>query len=382
MKLMQMKILPDNHKRVYGLDIFRAIAIILVVQSHGSFMLKGTPLEKFPWIRLIDGVELFFVLSGFLIGSILLKIIKRNNYQLNLKDILNFWKRRWIRTLPNYYLILFVNVLLVNYSIIGGDIQQFNYKFLLFLQNFSGPFHSFFWESWSLSIEEWFYIFLPLSLVLVLWFKPNKSGVLVAILMLMAAPLIYRIMHASESVDHFWWDVKFRKVILMRLDTIIYGVFAAYIKFYYQRYWEKYAWHTFIAGMILVLALPYIPKEPNDFYAKTFYFNLTTIGAMLLLPMADSLKSYKTIVGRVVTHISLISYSMYLINLALVVQVISKNFPIQNPMDGFMKYILYWGIVLVGSTLLYRYFEKPIMDLRDKKPGLKWKLLPIKSRVK
>jgi len=99
-----LKINPDYQKRVYGLDVFRAVAIVLVVIGHGSFIVNSNAL----------------------------------------KSLSEFWKRRWYRTLPNYYLILLVNYLLVRFEIINGDISQFNWKFLLFLHNFSGPFVDFF----------------------------------------------------------------------------------------------------------------------------------------------------------------------------------------------------------------------------------------------
>lgn len=149
-----MERITQLNKRVYGLDVFRAVAIILVVHGHGRFMLKGTPLQNFPWIKLFDGVELFFVLSGFLIGTILIKLAEKNNFKLGVNDVTAFWKRRWFRTLPNYYLVLFVNVLFVKYSITDGDLQQYNLNFLFFLQNFKTPLVGFFWESWSLPIEE------------------------------------------------------------------------------------------------------------------------------------------------------------------------------------------------------------------------------------
>lgn len=355
------------NKRVYGLDVLRAIAIILVVHGHGRFMLKGTPLQNFPWIKLFDGVELFFVLSGFLIGTILIKLIEKNSFNLGIKDILNFWKRRWFRTLPNYYLILFVNVLFVKYALIDNDLHQFNYKFFLFLQNFDSPFVGFFWESWSLSIEEWFYIFLPIVLFFIVWKVPSSRGILISIVVLILFPLFYRIFHSAQNVDSFWWDVTFRKVVLMRLDTIIYGVLAAYIKFYHQMFWEKYKVHALIIGIASILVLSRFDFVPNSFFAKTFYFNCVSIGSMLLLPFADSVKNYRGIIGKALSHISLISYSMYLINLGLVVQVITKHFQILNPTNGFLKYLLYWAIVIISSTLLYFFFEKPMMKLRDKK---------------
>ena len=362
-----MEGIPQLNKRVYGLDVFRAVAIILVVHGHGRFMLQGTPLQNFPWIKLFDGVELFFVLSGFLIGTILIKLVEKNNFKLGVSDITVFWKRRWFRTLPNYYLVLFVNVLFVKYSIIDGDLQKYNLNFLFFLQNFNTPLVGFFWESWSLSIEEWFYIFLPLGLFLVVKKIPSSKGILTVIIILILLPLLYRILHSGENVDPFGWDVNFRKVVLMRLDTIIYGVLAAYIKFYHKSFWEKYRVHSFVIGVIFIFIISNFDKEPNSFFAKTFYFNCISIGAMLLLPFADSIKNYRGIIGKAISHISLISYSMYLINLGLVVQVISKNFPVINPINGFVKYTMYWLIVVICSTLLYSFFEKPIMNLRDKK---------------
>ncbi len=361
----------DYNKRIYGLDVYRAVAIILVVLTHGTYMLKGTLLEDFPWIKLTDGVELFFVLSGFLIGGILLKIIHKNNYKLKLKDISNFWKRRWFRTLPNYYLILLVNVFFVKFAIIDGDFTQFNFKFFLFLQNFSQPFIGFFWESWSLSIEEWFYIITPLCIFFILKLFPSKHGILIVILILIIFPLIYRITQSSEQVDFFWWDNKFRKVVIMRLDTIIYGVLAAWVKFYYDSFWKKYTLPLFILGLVIIEGTLYIPKEPNDFFAKTFFFNCITIGAMFLLPYADSIKRFKTYFGKAMTHISLISYSMYLINLSCVVQLINKNFPITSPADGSIKYAIFWFTVIVSASLLYYFFERPMMNLRDKKFSVK-----------
>lgn len=334
-------------------------------------MLAGTFLEKFPWIRVIDGVELFFVLSGFLIGGILIRTIHKSDYHLSVKALGRFWKRRWFRTLPNYYLILLVNILLVEGGWIDGDISQLDYRFFLFLQNFSEPFYDFFWESWSLSIEEWFYLFLPVGIWIALKISPTRKSILAVILFLIFLPLLIRILRAGESVDPFWWDVKFRKLVLLRLDTIIYGVLAAYVKFYHNSFWRDLAYPAFLLGISIILISQYLPWEVNGFFAKTFYFNCTTIGAMLLLPLADSWKRFRGWGGRVVTHISLISYSMYLVNLGVVSEVIKKQFPIANPMDGALKYMIYWVVVIVLSSYLYYIFEQPIMDLRDRKWNFK-----------
>lgn len=310
---------------------------------------------------------MFFVLSGFLIGGILIKIIHNNNYKLSLKDTLIFWKRRWFRTLPNYYLFLIINIILVEYSITDGTFKHFDYKYFLFLQNFSQPLIGFFWESWSLSVEEWFYIFLPISLIIFLFLFQSKKGILLSIIVLITLPLIYRIIHSGEYVNSFWWDVKFRKVILMRLDTIIYGVLAAYISFYYKKFWKKISIPAFIIGLVMILSIDYFTFDQNHFFTKTFFFNITTIGAMLLLPLASSIENFKSPFGKFITHISLISYSMYLVNM-LVISLMKKFLPsVSSSFDGLFKYIIYWIIVIVISTIVYYFFEKPMMNLRNYK---------------
>ncbi|MBK7389871.1 MAG: hypothetical protein IPI23_12630 [Bacteroidetes bacterium] len=69
---------------------------------------------------------------------------------------------------------------------------------------------------------------------------------------------------------------------------------------------------------------------------------------------------------RIFTHISLISYSMYLINLALVAEVIRDNFPPADATSAWIAFGVYWVAVIGFSTLLYKYFEKPFTDLRDR----------------
>jgi peptidoglycan/LPS O-acetylase OafA/YrhL len=100
-------------KRLFGLDLVRALAIILVLLSHSRNLL----ISFYPGLDFLKaggffGVELFFVLSGFLIGGILIKDIQAG---FDFGILKNFWKRRWLRTLPNYYLFLIINFLAVSF---------------------------------------------------------------------------------------------------------------------------------------------------------------------------------------------------------------------------------------------------------------------------
>ena len=360
---------PNYQNRVFGLDLMRALAIIFVVNSHGSMLEKAN--TDFPWIRLLNGVELFFVLSGFLIGGILLKTFE-NNKSFGIKTIGNFWIRRWFRTLPNYYIVLVLNIIVVYFGIIKEDFSQFNWKFFLFLHNFSGPFVGFFWESWSLSIEEWFYLLFPIILGIFYYvlksFKINKKHIFLgAIIIFLLISFLLRFYKASKiDVDKFWLDVKIFKVVIYRLDSIALGLFAAFIKYWYPKFWYKSRNISFILGLFICYNILYITWLPNAFATKVFQMFIQSIGCFLLLSKFDSIKKAPKIIVKIFTHISLISYSMYLLNLALVAEVINTNFPPRGPHTAWALYVIYWTSVLVFSTLLYKYYEKPIMDLRDK----------------
>lgn len=362
-----MSIFPDYSKRTYGLDILRAIAIILVVHGHGKFMITDTWFDQLPFRKWVDGVNLFFVLSGFLIGTILLKIIHNQHYQLKFQDLFQFWKRRWFRTLPNYYLVLLLNILFVGMGWISGDLKYMGIHFFVFLQNFAWPFGGIFWESWSLTIEEWFYLILPVLFLFLLRYKKHQTTILWGIIALIVIPLGIRIIQSPMQVDTYLWDVHFRKVVIVRLDAIIYGVLASYIKFYHEKWWTRMRVPALIVGMLLILVIAHMPIDQNHFYMKTFYFSTTAFSIMLLLPFFDGIPQFRSGIGKFVTHISIISYAMYLINLALVAQVIERHFPVADTTDGTLKYGLYWLIVLVASTILYVVYEKPMTNLRDRK---------------
>ena len=155
----------DYSRRIFGLDLMRAIAILGVLGSH---ILWIFPEANSGWLVYIlqfggvMGVELFFVLSGFLIGRILLRHFV--NPQFHKGHFNYFLVRRWFRTLPNYYAVLLLNILLV--TAIGRELPDTIARYFGFLQNFFSGMDIFFTESWSLPIEEFAYIIGPVLLLL------------------------------------------------------------------------------------------------------------------------------------------------------------------------------------------------------------------------
>jgi len=365
------KLNPNYSNRVFGIDLLKAIAIIHVLIGHSEFILEKTN-SGFPWVKLISGVNLFFVLSGFMIGKIIIKSFI-NGSDFGAKEVFNFWTRRWLRTLPNYYLILIINIIVVYFGIIQEDFSRFNWKYFFFLQNFTQPMYGFFWESWSLCIQEWFYILFPIVLTTFYFilnkFKISKKHIfLCTAIIFILTPFLLRFFIASKfEVDSFWLGVRIYKVVIYRMDAIALGLLAAFTKHYYPKVWYKSRNIACIAGLILSYAVAYTTWLPNDFSTKVYNLSLQSLGCLLLLPKFDSIKTAPRLLTRVVTHISLISYSMYLINMALVARVIMDHFPPHGPKTALFTYGVYWVIVITVSTLLYKYYEKPMMDLRDRK---------------
>lgn len=355
----------NQQPRNFGLDLFRAIAILCVVLVHSSQFLTGTAIDGFPFFRMIDGVDLFFVLSGFLIGGILLAEINKQE-TFGAKQLLNFWKRRWFRTLPAYYLVLIANYLMVKYAFIGGDPNQCTWKNFVFLHNFAQPAVDFFWESWSLSVEEWFYLLSPLLLILCLQFTSPKTAFISTALVMLVFSTVYRICITTNDINHFWFDVTFRKMVVTRLDSIAFGLVAAWIFYYYRTAWDKAKYGGLLTGIaIMVFILNY--KSPDtSFYNQVILFTITPLSALLLLPFAQSLPTARPAIAKPITHISKISYSMYLINLGLMIQFMTFNFSGFIADNGILVYIGFWMALVVASTFLYQFVEKPMMNLRDK----------------
>lgn len=351
--------------RIFGLDILRALAIVLVVLGHGKYLLKETALKGFPYFSIIDGVDLFFVLSGFLIGGILIKLLSAED-AFTFSALSNFWKRRWFRTLPNYYLILLINFLLVYFGVVHGDIEAFSFHFITFTQNFTSSFQGFFWESWSLSIEEWFYIFTPLALLIASRFLSTKHNFLLVSLSIILLPLVYRIFIYDSSLSSYAWDLGVRKVVLTRLDSIGYGVLGAWLFIYKKQLWVKFKNPGLVLGIAGLLFVGLFKSPSHTFYKQSLYFSLMGLSILFIFPFFNSIETGKGVFAKLTVHLSKISYSMYLINLGIVAALFDAFIPFREGWVGVGVYVFYWLVVIGVSTLLYRYFELPFLNLRDR----------------
>ncbi len=362
--------LEKNDKRVFGLDVMRSIAILLVVYGHGVYVLpKEAKFKYLLPVPYIDGVSVFFVLSGFLIGGILLKIIQTSRFTG--KDLFNFWIRRWFRTLPNYFLVLLILIFCQRF--IASESSYLNYFF--FLQNFAWPGPSFFPEAWSLCVEEWFYLLFPLACFILFKMMKHKSrSVLVVAVVFIIVPFVLRIYKHYAGVED--WNNEIQKVTVMRLDCLMYGIIAAYFYKYRTAAWINYKNTCLVLSIMLVLFLTVYSRmaKGDTMFLHVYQFNLESIASMLALPYFTQWKFTKfKSAAFICTFISIISYSMYLLNLTpvqgLVIPGVSSLIGLTEE-AGFtfyaLQYFMFWFFTIGLSFLLYRLYEKPMTDLRDK----------------
>jgi peptidoglycan/LPS O-acetylase OafA/YrhL len=364
--------IPFNKNRIYGLDILRALAILFVIIAHGSVYLPEN-LQGISYFISFDGVTIFFVLSGFLIGGILIKLLEKN--KPSIRTLFNFWIRRWFRTLPNYYLVLLLLLMVLPYIFYGGMSNPFRkMEYLLFLQNLNYPHPHLFDEAWSLCVEEWFYLLVPIIIFILVGFikLSVKNAVFISAITVLITSMTFRyIKYLDIPINSFIdLDMNIRKQVFTRLDSNMYGLVGALISFYYKEVWKKYKNILFLIGIIILIVHRYIPfGGAYGIYMCVFSFSLMSLGVLLLLPLLSEYKKGSGIIYNIFTFISIISYSMYLLNYSIFNEYGILGFnhcSLTGDTLIFAKYFWYWFFIIMGSFLLYKFYEKPMMKIREK----------------
>jgi len=357
--------IDSSGNRIFGLDLMRFIAIITVLISHSITVLPARFHKVHNFI--FDGVLIFFVLSGFLIGRIFIRDFQN---ECNTVKIVYFWKRRWFRTLPAYY---FTVILLFCLSYFAGrqvDISDL-FKSFLFIQNIYYHSGHFFPESWSLAIEEWFYLLLPILFLIFQKFlkKNTRVSILFVFIFISLVSVVIRIFVfiRTDVSSIAEWDQNFRSPVITRLDSILMGVLGAWFYIFKIDYFKKYKNIFFIIGVSIFffnkLYLDYYIESFNNFYMCVWYFSIVPASIFLMIPKFYYMKPSRFhTLNTVIVKGSLISYSMYLINLSIISFIVLHNLRI----NYWWKFSLFWVLTVIGSILMYKYIEIPLMKLRDK----------------
>ena len=372
--------MSQKKERIFGLDVMRAIAISMVLVSHTLYVFPGykNPLTDIMHLMGIQGVEVFFVLSGFLIGNILLRVQEDSGFTW--ASIKTFWIRRWFRTLPLYYLMLIVNIIIA-YSI-GYHITNEHklWQFFLFLQNFATEHILFFPESWSLSVEEYAYIVGPLVLTTSFYiFRKKRWAFLVGTLSILLFffctkhYFYWNHRHVLNSLE--FWNLNIKAVVVYRIDAIYYGFLLAYWCKVCPRTFKQFRYILLVLGLIMVgvlyIVIPIIFKiqyETHPWYWNVLYLPLNSLTIALFVPFLYYLKTPVSWIKEGVYKLSIYSYAMYLLHYTFVLYLMRMvyNFDQLVFAQRIGYALLYLVITYFLSSILYKYYEKPMMSLRDR----------------
>lgn len=370
------KITGAPSPRVFGLDLLRALAILGVVFAHDFALLYA----HLPWWfgslghGGFYGVELFFVLSGFLIGRILI----RNDSDLGqTANVAVFYIRRWFRTLPLFWLFLIVNVLLEllvrDHRLSVSEIASHGF----FVRNFAAFHFTFFPESWSLAVEEWFYILFPAALWLGLriWKRFDPAFLLVAAFFFTFSTVARMI---SAPTPNATWSEWQRMIVIYRFDALMTGVFAAWLSIRCRNFWRARRWFCAGIGLVLLLAMyatlwkirgHHLEFGDDNYFARTFRFNCVSLGFALLLPLASQWRlARETFLSTGIRRIALWSYALYLVHLP-VFQMATRYFLTgwkTSAPQAFASFLLQIAASVAISALLYRFYESRCTHLREK----------------
>ena len=359
--------------RLPGLDLLRAIAIVWVMIFH-SFLIDGWGhfggIEKHGWM----GVDLFFVLSGFLIGSQVLKPLAEGK-GLSFAD---FYLRRAFRILPVYLLV--VAVYFIWPSIREASGIQPLWQFLTFTVNlFIDVQHNLaFSHVWSLCVEEHFYLLFPL---MAWWLARRPSfakfmAVCVAVVafgMLVRGFVWLHFMAPAKGVDQNSYGKYFLEDIYYptwsRLDGLLAGVVLAVVKTYRPVLWGRwgqYANVVMLTGLVMVGLAILVFLDRTGFLATLLGYPLLSLGMGLLVfsgAQATSVLSRIKVPGA--AWLAAASYSLYLSHKA-VFHLVESSQGARLDGHGVLTFAGYALAVLLVGALLHYGVERPFLQLRQR----------------
>lgn len=346
-------------QRIFGLDILRAIAIITVLVGHVFYVLDIPHSGIFLRCIFFDGVNIFFTLSGFLIGRILLK--KLSQEKPSWRTLWSFWRDRWLRTLPAYFAVLILIV--IAYSFSGTNWQTFT-PYFFFLQNLHTGQFDIFRESWSLTVEEWFYLTTPVMFFVGARLMPLKKAVPIIIIAIFLLGNILRIIQIERYNinDYYSYVYRILMAIPTRIDAVMFGVLGAYLAYYDVPIWKNNIHPFFLVGVAGFFINHYYGIF-GGFNAYVLYFHkqVESLFILMTIPYLSSIRKGTRITAKAITFISLISYSLYLTHTALFMLIK----PIL-PDDIMLQVFIYFAWSISAAYALYITIEKAGLNYRSR----------------
>lgn len=340
--LVRKEILENRRPSI---DIYRGIAILLVVLFHFDHLLE---------IGFI-GVDLFFVISGYLVSRVLLKELK-NKEKTNWKS---FVVKRLTKILPSYYFFIIGGTILARLLLLENHSDQvINMaelrRYLFFYLNYAMTFNWSFELAWSICVEEHFYLFLILFFVALTGFSfiRNKSkipGILF--------PLLIIISIAFKFIGFYQgWDTY--STTHMRMDALFLGVYLSYLEINREKVKTNSPIHTIIGIAIIGISVSLFYLTEIPIFRPVFLHTLIPLGFFCLI-RGTLFYSFKPL--HFLRVLAYYSYNWYLWH-ALTAYVILNLLDL-NKSIAFILYLITSFVIAVLTTKL---IEEPVLKLRKK----------------
>ncbi len=386
-KALSLELLDNRYPSLHGL---RVLAIVSVVQFHITWIFAGEQGIRIDGdftassLTVFFGMDLFFMLSGFLIGSILLRSLQKTGTQ-NLK---RFYIRRVSRTFPPYYVVL--TYLALTTALTATQIRNLPLEYL-YGTNFLSLMRSdvlMFW-GWSLALEEQFYLTVPILLFFVHRLRDDRArlGLLTAVWFLALFIRMYIFLHRAP-----WHDLQLYEALYFRphtrFDTLVAGIILAFV---HNRWgdrvtaWLKKPFHRALLGLmslscLWILVQPWMFGEQHVQLVHVFAWGSITsvmyFGWLLLLIHGDTGGwVHRALSLPIFRKIATLGYGVYLVHIPLCDYVIVPSARALEQRHWPM--VLVWPLALTGlmatslalAYVMHVLIEKPSLRVRERLAG-------------
>ncbi|HMG15774.1 MAG TPA: acyltransferase [Saprospiraceae bacterium] len=336
-------------KIISGLNGLRALAVFLVIIAHWELLpLLGIYINKAMFNGLF-GVDLFFVISGFLITSILLKskIQIEEGVTSRKNAFINFYFRRILRIFPLYYSILFI-LYILKYP--GFSDYLLNY--LTYTENIGVVVRKS-WDSysltWSLSVEEQFYLIWPLVIIIL-----NRKYLLWTILLFIIIGPLFSMLQLRFFGNGFWF------LTPSCFDSFGMGALISYF-FIKNKTDFLFKIIKYLVPIAILLLYYWTVAENGGHmqYLKTFFNSIISM-YLILICIGPKPKIVKNILEcKILDYLGMVSYGLYLIH-----EPIPYFYHKYLSFNPFMDFIIMLFILITLAFMSYFLFEKYFLNLK------------------
>jgi peptidoglycan/LPS O-acetylase OafA/YrhL len=380
-RFFALDLLDDRYPALHGL---RVLAIVTVVQFHVTWILAGEngvsldPGFVDGSLAIFFGMDLFFILSGFLIGSILLRSLRVDGTQ----NLRRFYLRRIFRTFPSYYVVL--TILAVAFGLTPEQRRHLPWEYV-YGTNFLSlkrPHVVMFW-GWSLALEEQFYLTVPLLFFVLHRLRSDRAriGLLAALWSAALAVRLAIFFHHGPWGDQALYSAIYFRTYT-RFDTLVAGILLAFV---HQRYreaiaaWVKHPRHRAMLALPSLACL-WLLLRPGMFGAEyvqlVHMFTWGTVTSvmyfgLLLLLLHGEGWIHRGLSAPIFRRLATLGYGVYLVHIPLCDHLLVPA--ARAPEARHVSMLVVWpaslAVLMVGSFAvayaMHVLIEKPSLRLRE-----------------